>query len=93
MAEVVKKSKAATEISYTEKEMAAIEILLANKGNKLSAKDLGIPTVTLTSLRNKGNDARPMAEGFTRIVVNAEDYDFVCPTCGAKGHHKRYWVD
>ena len=30
MAEKV--SKAATEVSYTEKEMAAIEVLLANKG-------------------------------------------------------------
>lgn len=91
MAEKV--SKAATEVSYTEKEMAAIEVLLANKGEHLSAAELGIPTITLTSLIRKASDPRPMAEGFKRVVVNKEDYEAVCPTCGAKIAHKLYWVD
>ena len=34
-----------------------------------------------------------MAEGVERVVVNKEDYNAVCPTCGAKISHKLYWID
>ena len=84
---------AATEVIYTEKEVQAIEILKANRGTKLSAKELGIPTVILSSLVRKGNDERPMKEGFDRVVVNKEDYESVCPTCGNPIKHKLYWID
>lgn len=86
-------SKAATVITYTEKELEAIEILKANRGQHLSAKDLGIANAILTSIGKKANDERPMAEGVERVVLNKEDYNFVCPTCGAKGSHKLYWID
>ena len=82
-----------TELTYTEKEVQAIEILKANRGTKLSAKELGIPTAILSSLVRKGNDERPMKEGFDRIVVNKEDYESVCPTCGNPIKHKLYWID
>ena len=91
MAEKV--SKRATEINYTEKELAAIEVLVANRGTKLSAKELGIPTAILTSLGTKAKDERPMVEGVERVIVNKEDYNAVCPTCGAKVSHKLYWID
>lgn len=80
-------------VTYTEKDLAAIEILMANKGNKLSAKELGIANGTLTSLVSKGNDERPMAEGQTRVIVYKEQFEDVCPTCGAKIAHKVYWVE
>lgn len=60
-------------ITYTEKELAAIEILKANAGQHLSAADLGIAVGTLTSLFAKSNDPRPMAEGVDRVVLNKED--------------------
>ena len=84
---------AATELTYTEKEVQGIEILKANRGTKLSAKELGIPTAILSSLVRKGNDERPMKEGFDRVVVNKEDYESVCPTCGNPIKHKLYWID
>ena len=88
-----KVSKAAVEVTYTEKELDAIKVLKANRGAHLSAAELGIPTITLTSLIKKGSDPRPMAEGFERVMVNKEDYNAVCPTCGAKISHKLYWID
>lgn len=83
----------ATELVYTEKELAAIEVLKANRGEKLSAKDLGIATGTLTSLISKANDERPMANGVDKVMVYKEDYEAVCPTCGNKISHKLYWID
>jgi hypothetical protein len=80
-------------VTYTEKDLAAIEILKANRGVKLSAKELGIANGTLTSLVTKGNDPREMAAGQERVIVNKEDYEFVCPTCGKKDNHKVYWID
>ena len=80
----------ATELTYTENEMAAIEVLKANKGVHLSAKDLGISTAILTSLIKKA-EKFPEAEGV--IVVNKEDFNSVCETCGAKISHKLYWID
>lgn len=86
-------STKATVISYTEKELEAIATLKANKGVHLSAKELGIPTAILTSLMRKATDERPMAEGLERVVVNKEDYNAVCESCGSKISHKLYWVD
>ncbi len=80
----------ATELTYTENEMAAIEVLRANRGEHLSAKDLGIATAVLTSLIKKA-EKFPSAEGV--VVVNKEDFNDVCPTCGAKISHKLYWID
>lgn len=59
----------ATEISYTENELKAIEVLRQCKGQNLSAKELGIPTAVLESLIKKANDERPMAAGVDRIHV------------------------
>ena len=86
-------STKATVVTYTDKELAAIEVLTANRGVHLSAKELGLPTATLGSLIKKANDERPMAEGVERVIVNKEDYNAVCSECGAKISHKLYWID
>ena len=86
-------STKATVITYTEKEVEAIATLKANKGVHLSAKELGIPTAILTSLKKITVDERPMAEGVERVIVNKEDYNAVCPECGSKISHKLYWID
>ena len=86
-------SKKAEFVNYTEKELEAIEVLKANRGTKLSAKELGVQTVILSGLIRKANDERPMAEGVERVIVKKEDYEAVCPTCGAKINHKLYWID
>ena len=80
----------ATELVYTEKELAAIEILRANRGVHLSAKELGIANGTLTSLMRKA-EKFPEADGV--VVVNKEDYVAKCPTCGAEIAHKLYWIN
>lgn len=80
-------------LNYTEKDLAAIAILKENKGKKLSAKELGIANATLTSLIKKANDERPMADGGAKVVVFKEDYETVCPACGAKQSYKLYWVE
>lgn len=67
----------ATVLTYTENEQKAIEILKANAGNPLSAKDLGIAVAVLTSLIRKSEKFPGEA-----IVVHKEDYNAVCPTCG-----------
>ena len=86
-------STKATVITYTDNEVAAISTLVANRGQHLSAKELGISTAILTSLMKKASDERPMAEGVERVVVNKEDYNAVCESCGAKISHKLYWID
>lgn len=83
----------ALEINYTEKELAAIEVLKANRGQKLKAADLGIATGTLTSIFNKGSDERPMVAGVERVILHKEAVEGVCPTCGKKFSHVLYWVD
>ena len=83
----------ATEITYTEGEVSAIAVLEANRGQHLSAKELGLSTAVLTSLIKKASDPRPMAEGVVRFIVNKEDFNSVCETCGAKISHKLYWID
>lgn len=80
-------------ITYTEKDLAAIEALKANRGVKLSAKELGFANGTLTSLINKSIDARPMKEGQERVIVNKEKVVNVCPTCGKETPVTLYWVD
>lgn len=90
---MAKVSKAAEVVTYTEKELAAIEVLNANAGKKLSAKALGLSVGTLTSLIKKANDERPMAEGLERVIVNKEDFEEVCPHCGKVDKHKVYWVE
>lgn len=77
-------------LSYTEKELQAIEVLRANAGQKLSAKELGLPTAILTSLIKK---AEKFADDANVVVVHKEDYVAKCPTCGADISHKLYWVD
>ena len=83
----------ATEITYTEGEVSAIAVLEANRGQHLSAKELGLSTAVLTSLIKKASDERPMAEGVKRVIVNKEDYNAICPTCNSKISHKLYWID
>lgn len=85
-----RQSKAATTLVYTEKELEAIEALKANRGTKLSAKELGIANVILTSLQTKANK---FPEDPNAVFVNKEDYNAVCPTCGNKISHKVYWID
>ena len=41
-----------TVLTYTEKELAAIEALRANAGEHLTLKELGIAAGTMTSIRN-----------------------------------------
>ena len=48
-----KKSVAATVLTYTEKELAAIKALEANKGKRLSPAELGVSGITLVGLRKK----------------------------------------
>ena len=81
----------ATELSYTDNELAAIKILKENRGKHLSAKQLGISNVAvLTSLITKA-EKFPTAEGV--VVVNKEDFNDVCPACERKISHKLYWID
>ena len=80
----------ATTLSYTEKELAAIEILKANRGEHLSSKDLGITTAILTSLTTKANK---FPDDPNVIKVNKEDFESICPTCGKPEKHKLYWID
>ena len=78
----------ATELEYTDNEKAALKILRANAGTPLSASALGIAPAVLTSLGKKA----VKFEGQTP-VVNKEDREDVCPTCGHKHSYKVYWID
>lgn len=82
----------AEKLHYTDKELEAIAILTKNRGVKMSAKELRIPTAILTSLAKKANDEREVDNG-EKVVINKEDFTDVCPTCGAKISHKLYWID
>ena len=81
----------AEKLHYTDKELEAIATLTKNRGVKMSAKELGIPTAILTSLIKKANDEREVDNG-EKVVINKEDFTDVCPTCGAKISHKLYWI-
>lgn len=94
MENTVKKSNAATEIKYTDKELAAIEALNAHGAtsaeNAKTYKELGVTTATLVSLEKKATDPRPMAEGFTRVniaKVDVEREETVVKT------YKGYYID
>lgn len=87
---MAKESKRQTELVYTENELAAIEILKANRGTHLSAKELGIATAVLTSLGKKA-EKFPDAEGV--VVVYKEDFNEICAVCGSRISHKLYWID
>ncbi len=84
-----------TVLSYTEKELAAIEALKANRGEHLTLKELGIAAGTMTSIRTK---AKKVADGILEagdievINVNVEEYEDVCPTCGAKHSGKKFYL-
>ena len=80
-------------IKYTDKDLAAIEALKANRGVKLSAKELGFANGTLTSLINKSLDERPFIEGQERVIVNKEKVVNVCPSCGKETPVTLYWID
>jgi len=78
----------ATELKYTENELAAIEVLKANRGTPLSAADLGIKPAVLTSISRKAVSFP--GEG---VVINKQDRTDICPTCGSKHSYKVYWID
>lgn len=86
-------SKAATKLTYTEKELEAISILEAHRGEKLSAKVLGISTGTLTSLAKKAVKEFSEASDVQPVVINKEDFEEVCPHCGHVTKCKLYWID
>lgn len=68
----VTKSNKATELKYTEGELAAIAKLQAEAvgiDNAKTYSELGLTSAVLTSLVKKAEDPRPMAEGFTRVNV------------------------
>lgn len=48
-----KTSKKATVLSYTEKELAAIDALKSNAGSMLTADELGIKGITVVGLMSK----------------------------------------
>lgn len=73
---------------YTENENAALDILKANRGTPLSAAQLGIKPAVLTSISKKADKFPGEA-----IVLNKEDREDVCPTCGSKHAYKVYWID
>lgn len=78
MENTTKKSTAATELTYTEKELEAIELLKAQAvgaENAKTYKELGVSTAVLTSLFNKANDPRPMAAGVDRVNVCKTDIE------------------
>jgi len=74
----VTKSNKATEIKYTDGELAAIAKLQAEAVGVENAKtysELGLTSAVLTSLVKKATDERPMAEGFTRANVCKVDVE------------------
>lgn len=85
-----------TVLTYTEKELAAIEALKANAGEHLTLKELGIAAGTMTSIRNKAKKVAEgvleVSEGTPVINVNVEDYEDICPTCGAKHSGKKFYL-
>ena len=81
-------SKVATELTYTDNEMAALDVLRANAGSPLSAAELGIQPAVLTSLSKKAVKFPGQSP-----VINKEDREEICPTCGHKHSFKVYWID
>ena len=77
----------ATELHYTENELKAIEALKGMGGKPATYKELGISTAVLTSLMKKA-EKFPEDPNVVRIVK--EDFEDVCPTCGAVTKGKKY---
>lgn len=74
----VTKSNKATELKYTDNELAAIAKLQAEAVGIENAKtyaELELTSAVLTSLVKKATDERPMAEGFTRVNVCKTDVE------------------
>lgn len=63
------RDKKAETLCYTEKEQEALKILCANKGVAFTSRELNIAYGILISLVLKSKDPRPMAKGFTKIIV------------------------
>lgn len=80
----------ATELVYTENELAAIDVLRANRGTPMSAAQLGVKPAVLTSISKK---AEKFAGSDGVIVIHKEDREDVCPTCGSKHSYKVYFID
>lgn len=66
---------------YTEKELAAIEALKANKGNLKTAKELGVNNAIFESLRKKYNNPKPMADGSAKFKVTKSKVVRVIEKC------------
>ena len=81
-------SKAATTLSYTENEVAAIAILREQNEPK-TAKELGVSTAVLTSIMKK---QVKFADDENVVVLEKTDYEDVCPTCGAVKTGKKYMI-
>ena len=77
-------------VTYTEKEMDALEKLFENRGMPLSAKELGVHPAVLTSIYNKG---KRYAGHPDAVIICRQDYVGTCECCGAKLAHKEYWID
>lgn len=86
-------STKATVITYTEKELAAIEALQKHRGVKMTAGELGVSVANLNGLVKKMGDERPMAEGVERVIVNKEKIEHVCSECGNKSPKTLFWID
>ena len=83
-------STKATVVTYTEKELAAIEALKANRGVKMTAAELGVPVANLNGLVRKMQDERPMAEGVERAIVHK---DKVEQEVLVKKEQTVFWID
>lgn len=65
-----------TVLSYTEKEIDAINVLKSNKGAHLTLRELGIAAGTMTSLRRKAQkvaDGELEVKDVEPIIINVED--------------------
>lgn len=71
-------SKAATTLTYTEKELAAIEALKAAHGEPKTAAELGVPSAILTTIRTKYNKFAD--QGAVKVVAEDKEVEKVVIT-------------
>ena len=71
-------SKAATTLSYTEKELAAIEALKAANGEPKTAAELGVPSAILTTIRTKHNKFAD--QGAVNVIAEDKEVEKVVTT-------------
>ncbi len=76
------------ELKYTDKELAAIEILKEKTHFKFTAKEWNIAVGTLVSLVKKA-DAFPGEA----VAVKKEKAELVCAHCGTVKEVTLYWLD